>query len=270
LCKSSVPGLQTRIAYYRAEIAGAIEQRNQAVGYASEDGVLFLDDDIVFEPECVSRLWQAFANDPTLGGVNALIINQQYVPPGTVSRALFRLLHGRHEDSYAGKCIGPACNLLPEDRDDLPAVVEVEWLNTTCTLYRRSVLPSPPFITEDVGKLRLPTFPVEDLAMSLRVHKNWKLANARTARIFHNSQPGVHKRNVASMSKMELLNRHYLMVGLLNRNEFQDYLKLALFETFGVVTSLVSAQGWKRLPAVLSGLTSGIGVLITTKYTPRA
>src|SRR2546421_430614 len=194
LCKSPVPGLETQIVYYRAHIAGAIEQRNQAVSYASRDAILFLDDDILFEPECVVRLWEALQHDDSFGGVNAMITNQRYFPPGTISRTLFRLLHGRREESYAGKCIGPACNLLPEDRDDLPPVVEVEWLNTTCTLYRRKALPDPPFVTEQVGKqLHLPAFPMEDLALSLRVRKNWKLANARTAKIFHDSQSGVHK-----------------------------------------------------------------------------
>lgn len=271
LCKASVPGLETRILYHRADVPGAIEQRNQAMTYASQEAILFLDDDILFEPECVIRLWEALQSDESLGGINALITNQRYFPPGTVSRTLFRILHGRHEESYAGKCIGPACNLLPEDRDDLPLVVEVEWLNTTCTLYRRKALPDPPFITEHVGKqLYLPAFPMEDLAMSLRVRKRWKLANARTAKIFHDSQSGVHKSNVALMSKMELLNRHYLMARVLDRRRFPDYLKLALFETFGVVTSLTSVRGWKRLPAVLSGLISAIRVMITAKDSQQA
>jgi glycosyltransferase involved in cell wall biosynthesis len=263
LCSASVPGLETQIVYHRAEVPGAIEQRNQAMTYASQEAILFLDDDILFEPECVIRLWEALQADESLGGINALITNQRYFTPGTVSRTLFRILHGRREESYAGKCIGPAFNLLPEDRDDLPAVVEVEWLNTTCTLYRRKALPVPPFITERVGKqLHLPAFPMEDLAMSLRVHKNWKLANARTAKIFHDSQSGVHKSNVASMSKMELLNRHYLMTRVLERRRFPDYLKLALLETFGIVTSLTSLRGWKSLPAVLFGKLAAIGTVM--------
>lgn len=266
LCRIGVPGLETEIVYHRADVPGAIEQRNQAMSYASQDAVLFLDDDIFFEPECVIRLWEALQSDVSLGGINALITNQRYFPPGTVSRTLFRILHGRREESYAGRCIGPAFNLLPEDREDLPTVVEVEWLNTTCTLYRRKALPDPPFITEHVGKqLYLPAFPMEDLAMSLRVHKHWKLANARTAKIFHDSQSGVHKSNITSMSKIELLNRHYLMTRILERRRFPDYLKLALSETFGVVTSLTSARGWKALPAVVFGKISAIGAMLTAR-----
>ena len=271
LCRASVPGLATRICYHKAHVAGAIEQRNQAMSYAAQETILFHDDDILFEPECVVRLWEALNNDESLGGVNALITNQKYFPPGTVSRTLFRILHGRREESYAGKCIGPAFNLLPEDRDDLPPVVEVEWLNTTCTLYRRKALPRPPFITEHIGRqIYLPAFPLEDMTLSLRVRKHWKLANARTAKIFHDSQSGTHKSNIASMSRMELLNRHYVMTRLLERRRFRDYLKLALAQTFGVVTSLTSVSGWKTLPAVVSGKLSAIGLMLAARNSHHA
>jgi glycosyltransferase involved in cell wall biosynthesis len=267
LCKSAVPELKTKIIYHRAIVAGAIEQRNQAMSYATQDSILFMDDDIILEPECLARLWVALNGDESIGGVNAMITNQRYFTPGTVSRTLFRILHGRHEPSYAGKCIGPACNLLPEDRDDLPEVVEVEWLNTTCTLYRRAALPNPPFITHQVNEeLRIPAFPQEDLALSLRVRKNWKLANARTARIYHDSQPGAHKANVAESNRVWLISRHYLMTRLLDRRRFSDYMKLILAEVFGVASVLTSAKEWQRLPTVLSGKLRALPTILTVRY----
>jgi glycosyltransferase involved in cell wall biosynthesis len=270
LCRMNIDGLESRIVYHRAHVAGAIEQRNQAMTYVSQEAVLFLDDDIILEPECVIRLWRALESDPEIGGVNALITNQRYLPPGRVSRTLFRILYGRRLDSYAGKCIGPAVNLLPEDREDLPEVTEVEWLNTTCTLYRRAALPNPPFIAHQVkGALRIPAFPQEDLALSLRVRANWKLANARTARIYHDSQPGIHKANVSAAAKVELINRHYLMTKLLRRTSLSDHLKLALIEAFGIVTVLTSAKEWLALPLVLAGKLKAIPVLLTVKYPPE-
>lgn len=269
LCRTEIPGLASRIVYQRARVAGAIEQRNQAMAYVTQQAVLFLDDDIIFEPECISRLWRALASDPALGGVNALITNQRYLPPGLVSRTLFRVLHGRRLETYAGKCIGPAVNLLPEDRAELPDVVAVEWLNTTCTLYRRAALPTPPFITEQVnGALRVPAFPHEDLALSLRVGRSWKLANARTARIYHDSQPGAHKTDLAAVAQVELINRHYLMTGLLRRRRLVDYLKLALIEAFGVVSVLRVGKEWRALPSVLAGKLRALPVLLTVKYPP--
>ncbi len=270
LCRTEISGLESRIVYHRAHVAGAVEQRNQAMSYVTHDAILFLDDDIILEPECIIRLWQALNSDSKIGGVNALITNQRYLTPGRASRTLFRLLYGQALSSYAGKCIGPAVNLLPEDRDDLPEVVEVEWLNTTCTLYRREALPDPPFISHKLKDgLRIPAFPQEDLALSLRVGQHWTLANARTARIYHDTQPGIHKADITAAAKVELINRHYLMTSLLGRRRLSDHLKLMLLEVFGNVTALKSAKEWKQLPFVLAGKLKALPVLLTVKYPPE-
>ncbi len=41
-----------------ADIRGAAAQRNQGVAAATQPFLWFFDDDIVFEPECVARLWR--------------------------------------------------------------------------------------------------------------------------------------------------------------------------------------------------------------------
>jgi len=59
-------------------------------------------------------------------------------------------------------------------------------------MYRREAIPSPPFPEHFSGYSMM-----EDLTLSLVVGRKWKLANARTARIYHDSQPGTHKSNSA-------------------------------------------------------------------------
>ena len=174
-----------QIIWERAKERGAAVQRNQGLARAGQLVIWFFDDDILFQPDCVARLWAALQSDAGLGGVSAMITNQRYQPPGRPSRLMFRLMAGKAETSYAGRVLGPAVNLLPEDRDDLPDVVAVDWLNTTCTLYRREALPQPPFPDNFTGYSLM-----EDLTLSLTVGSHWKLANVRTARIYHDSQPG--------------------------------------------------------------------------------
>ncbi len=262
LCQTSIPELATKILYHRATVVGAATQRNQAMHYASQNTIWLLDDDIIFEPDCLARLWAALQSDSYLGGVNAMITNQRYLPPGRVSRLLFPLLHGRFEASYAGKCIGPALNLLPEDNPNLPEVVPVEWLNTTCTLYRREVLPQPLFPPIFQGYSLM-----EDVTLSLVVGKTWKLANARTAQIFHDSQPGDHKSNVAVLAKMELVNRHYVMTRILGRSQPEDYFKLVILELFKITASLISASGWLSLPALILGKIRAIKEILSSQDT---
>jgi glycosyltransferase involved in cell wall biosynthesis len=261
LCQSPIPGLASQIRYYKATEIGAATQRNQAMRHATQQVIWLMDDDILLEADCLMRLWTALQSDPAIGGVNAMITNQRYLPPGSVSRTLFQLLHGRVEASYAGKCIGPALNLLPEDASDLPEVVTVEWLNTTCTLYRREALPSPLFTSHFTGYSLM-----EDVTLSLTVGRSWRLVNARTARIFHDSQPGDHKNSRGVLAKMELVNRHYVMTQILGRRSLQDYLKLGVLQLFEVVTSLVSVRGWQELPILLGGKVEAIAQILTAKY----
>jgi GT2 family glycosyltransferase len=242
-------GPLVRVQWSSSEVPGAASQRNQGVAYTTQPFVWFFDDDILFEPNCVERLWNAIKSDRQLGGVNAMIVNQRYQPPGFISRAIFIFMHGRREKSFAGKLIGPAINLLPEDRDDLPEIVPVEWLNTTCTIYRREALPDPPFNSFFTGYSLM-----EDVAISQRVgQRGWKLANARTARIVHDSQPGEHKLDVAAQSAMELQNRYYVMTEILQRNSFVDHLRLGLWELFSIASACATPMDRKRLPRLLAG-----------------
>lgn len=248
----------TSVRWFAAEVSGAAPQRNQGVVLATQPFVWFFDDDIIFEPNCVERLWRAIESDATLGGVNAMIVNQQYHPPGFISRTMFTLMHGRREKSFAGKVIGPAINLLPEDRQDLPEVVPVKWLNTTCTIYRRKALPNVPFDSFFSGYSLM-----EDLALSLRVGRQWRLANVRTARIRHESQSDGTK-DIRELAKMELINRHFVMTRILNRRSWSDLARLTAWELFGIASGVAQPGGARRLPAVLAGKISSISQLLKT------
>lgn len=228
LCKQNYPIIQ----WIKAKIKGAATQRNEGIDLVQTEFVFFMDDDIVFEEGCIEKLWAAINNTNDTGGINAMITNQQYHAPGSLTKFMYRLMHGKKLHSYAGMCIGPAWNLLPEDSDHLPAIQPVEWLNTTCTMYRKAALPIPAFSTHFTGYSLM-----EDVCLSLEVAKKWKLLNARTARIFHDSQPGTHKKNDFELAKMELVNRYYVMSKILGRTGFKNYIKLLLFQLFGIMTS---------------------------------
>lgn len=249
ICEEGVLGLSSQMRWIKALECGAATQRNQGIAVATQPLIWFLDDDILFERDCVRRLWSAIESDQQLGGVNAMIVNQRYQMPGAISRFMFTLMHGRAEKTFAGKVIGPAINLLPEDRDDLPDVVPVEWLNTTCAIYRREALPDPTFPELFVGYSLM-----EDLALSLNVGKRgWKLANVRTARIFHDSQPSPHKLDVAAVAAMELLNRHYVMTQVLEQRKSTDYLRLLGWEIFSILSTTTTSHGRRNLGSVIQG-----------------
>lgn len=178
-----------------------------------------------------------------------MISNQSYLNPSRLSRLLFGFLGGSTAGGFAGRWLGSVLNLLPEDRSDLPEVVHTEWLNTTCTLYRREALPDPPFPEWFHGYSLS-----EDLLLSLEVQKRgWKVANVRTARIYHDSQGGAHKADQAKVVAMEVYNgwrigRMYsdLSPGRLGVN-------LAAVQLYKLLASLSRPAEWKMFAARLRG-----------------
>lgn len=240
------------VVYEKAVVKGAAQQRIQAIQLSTSNFIFFMDDDIIFEEWCVERLFNGFMQGARVGGVNAMITNQRYTTPGFVTRTMYIILSGQRLKTWAGKAIGPVWNLLPEDEAHLPDYVECEWLNTTCTMYRKAALPNPLFPDSFHGYSSF-----EDVTLSLNVAKNWTLLNARTARIFHDSQPGDYKSNPVHISEMEVVNRHYVMTQVMGHRKVKHYGQLFLFEMFKLAAMFASPSQIRALPRVILGKMKG-------------
>ena len=224
--KSEKYNLPGEIVYKKACQKGAAVQRNEGVELAKYDIIGFMDDDIFLEPCCIENLWNA-CQDANVGGVNALITNQQFVIPGFITRTFYKLMDGKKAKQPGGKLLGPLINILPADDQNLGQIIPVEWLNTTCTFYNKKYLPHPPFDLHFKGYSLM-----EDVALSIRVGKLAKLYNVRTARIFHDTQPGTEKNNIAIMAEMELVNRYYVMKNVAALTGWKPYVKLFFQQLF--------------------------------------
>ncbi|MBS1565209.1 MAG: glycosyltransferase family 2 protein, partial [Bacteroidetes bacterium] len=224
-----------------AEKKGAAAQRETGLLQAACPYILFMDDDIEFYPHCFRNLW-AQLQAKKAGGVNALVINQQFAEPGKITRMVYKLLGGGKLSSFAGKCFGPAINLLTNKDSGSEDAIPVDWLNTTCTLYPRNVLPCPLFPAIFDGYSFM-----EDVAMSMEIGKAHSLYTIKSAVIFHDSQPGNDKSNLARMSEMELVNRHYIMRKVMGKKGITPLLQLAGFQLFGALAGkqLFKSAFWK-------------------------
>jgi glycosyltransferase involved in cell wall biosynthesis len=239
------------IQYAKAIVKGAAHQRSQALSMTSLPFVCFMDDDILLEPYCIQRVFDGFSQDDNIGGVVAMITNQRYFKPGSFTKFMYRLFDG-NRSTWAGRVIGPAWNILPEDDPLLPEYVKCDWMNLGCTIYRTAALPNPVFPEHYKGYSMF-----EDLTLSLTVGRNWTLLNARTARIFHDSQPGDHKSRIVQLSEMEVLHRHYIMKEVLRRNGFKDYMKLIAFELFQASALFRNRSSLRLLPGIMVGKFKG-------------
>lgn len=240
--KQRFPDLESEILHIPALQKGAAIQRNQGIELAKNNIIGFADDDVLLEPKCIEILYYSLKNNPKCGGISATISNQSFHPLGRISKIAYRIMGLDISQPLPGKCLGPVITFLPDKPSQHPNIVEVDWLNTTFTLYRKQALPSPVFDRHFTGYSLM-----EDLALSLRVGKNWILLNSPRAVIYHDSQPGEEKNNLLIMAEMDLVNRYYIMKSILHKNSFKHKLQLLLQQLFsGIATQqLFKLRYWK-------------------------
>ncbi len=77
------------IYLYETHHKGAASARNSAIDRADTDILVFLDDDVVLEPDFLKELLAVYEQFPEVGGVSGVVTN--YVRPSLASRIMRRL-----------------------------------------------------------------------------------------------------------------------------------------------------------------------------------
>lgn len=233
---------------------GAAAQRNQGQARATQPYLLFLDDDVDPEPDCLEVLWTALQADAGLGGCAAMITNQYYHPPGPGLRLAYGVLGCPREGTLAGTCQGPALHFLPalDGRGARPGH-QVDWMNLCFSLFRREAVPVPALLPHFKGYSLM-----EDAAMTLEIAKRWRLAADPRARIFHDTQPAGYKDRAYAREKMEVINRWFVMRVVLGRDSLLWDLRQFGYQLLMLLVPLRQPGAWPRLPRALAGKVAGL------------
>ncbi|MEQ1731648.1 MAG: glycosyltransferase [Vicinamibacterales bacterium] len=204
--------LDLPVVYRRTAPPSAALQRNLGVSVAAGDIVLFLDDDGYPEPDCFEKMLDILDGDTEgrVGGVGVLIRNQLCPPPSPKAKRWLDFLADEPLPSYSGKVLGPAIAVGTEP-SALHDVVQVDWLNSGCTAYRKKALPDEGFNRRFFGYSYM-----EDVDLSLRVARHHALVVHRGAFMYHDSQPSRFKAPYAR-ARMVVQNRYYVMTVTLGR-----------------------------------------------------
>ena len=89
-----IKGEKTRFLYlHETNHSGAASARNSAIDRTKADILIFLDDDVVLEPDFVGELLNVYEKYPTVGGVSGVITN--YSPPSLSWRIVGEALMDR-------------------------------------------------------------------------------------------------------------------------------------------------------------------------------
>lgn len=254
-----------RFSAFRATQRGAAIQRNEGVAMATGNVIGFCDDDVDFAPECIARLRDFLSSHPDFGGVAATVTNQAPRRVGKLTRAVLGLFDTGSEDAtpYDGRVIGPGLNIYPIFDPKGHPVRETEWLNLGATLYRRIVLPNPLF-----DSVFLTYSSCEDVGLSCRVARRGRLAVLRDAQIFHDSQPGDHKSDVAAVVRMEALNRFFIATKILGHQPVRTWFQLLAWYCFCLAANM-KRSGRVRAVREFLGAVHGLSQLAGEDHEKR-
>jgi glycosyltransferase involved in cell wall biosynthesis len=191
------------VLHLRAEATSSARQRNQGATLVRSPLIAFVDDDVELPSELFERLLNSFATDQadTIGGVSARIEGMAHFPPGPLLRLYYRLQAGFDHPHYGACLFGLGINCLPCYLPDDPALIPSDWLNSTCTLYRRDLF----------DRERFPAFDgysfMEDVHLSFRIGRTHRLYFHRDATYRHLDEPTRFKRDLPRRIRMQMVNR---------------------------------------------------------------
>jgi GT2 family glycosyltransferase len=261
LVREHISEVPFQLFYLAAEARSAARQRNQGARSVTTDLLFFLDDDVVLEDGFISNIVEVFERDTQklVGGVGGTVVNEVYTAPSRLNSLLLRFCIGPVQGSYAGRLLGPALNFLPADT---PEPQSVDWLRSGCVAYRREVFAEFLFSNSFQGY----SF-AEDVHLSARIAKRFKLLSTGRARLYHKSLGGRTHRDWTALGEMIICNRHEIMVHVLQRRAFLHYIRLVLAEfIYSPAASMWNGGQWGhpgRTALMTWGKLRGLAKIIT-------
>jgi GT2 family glycosyltransferase len=167
------------VRYYFHHERNCARQRNFAIGQATYDNLLLIDDDVLVDPGWAEELFKPIWSDERVGATMGNVTNQQMPSPTPFFRIYRILLHGRNRGLKAGLLVGAALpNGFPTSAQDL---IPCEWIGGGVSALRREAFESiggfAPFFTG--------SSPGEDLDLGYRLSRKWKVYYVPSATCTH-------------------------------------------------------------------------------------
>ena len=215
------------VKHIKVNPPNAVRQRQAAIKIASGDFLLFLDDDVVLEPDCVANLSELMKTDADVVGVTADFNNQTWPEPTKVWEWYLRYALGFTRGEWQGRVIGPLLrfgyNPVPDSSTDM------EWLGTCNSLVRRAAYDQAGGFSDFF--LHRCTIN-EDIDLSLKLSATGRILFCPAARMAHHHAPG-GRVSLFQAAEDDLFNRYFI---------FRRTLKYGLPRAFGLVLLYFSVE----------------------------
>lgn len=214
-----------QLKYVASEIRSAAVQRNLGVKHTKSDAVVFLDDDVVLEPEFLAELLSPFTMDKRneVGGVGGTISNAIPSPMSCVNKWMLRLVLGVSPEQCAGKVIGPAVQF--PHAGGKGEVRQVDWIPSGVCAYRKEIFEQYSFGEAFQGYSFM-----EDVELSVRVGQQFTLLQATGARLYHKGLGSSSRMDWVPYGESRIINRHHVMVHAMGKRGGRNVARLFCYE----------------------------------------
>ena len=235
------------LLYLRSE-KGLCTQRNVALDHATGDIIFFFDDDVELEPTYIEKVMECFAMEmsPPVGCVQGTLID----PPGTIGGwkskvyRSFGLTHWTSEQDPALYTAG-GVRFLTEPRE----IIEVPVAQGCRMAFRREVFEHERFVQFLPGYCQN-----EDVDMTFRVGKNWKILQTPHAKLLHKESPVSRIQYPAQLGQM--IFAHYYVFTRYRQKTPANVAQYAWSHS-GLMALALGRAVIKAQPEVLRGIKDG-------------
>jgi GT2 family glycosyltransferase len=203
----------------------AVRQREAAIKVATGEFLLFLDDDVVLEPECVANMIGLLKSNSDVVGVAADFNNQPWPQPTRVWQLYLHYILRLREGEWQGKVVGP---LLRFGYNPVPAhPVPMQWLGTCNSLVRHSAYSQ----AGGFSKFFLHRCTInEDVDLSLKLSRIGRILFCPGARMAHHHAPAGRVTTMLA-AEDDLFNRFYILRYTTRRSAVRSFWLVALYFT---------------------------------------
>ena len=182
----------------------AARQREAAIAVATGDLLLFLDDDVELEPQCLDELVKALEAEPDAAAVMADFSNESSMPT-RAWRLYLRMIHGIRAGEWQGRVIGPLLRYSFNPRP--PETRRCEWFGSGNSLVRRRAFEVAGGFS-DFFLYRSTTH--EDIDLAIRISRHGCILFSPHARLGHFHAPA-GRVSPQQAAEDDLFNRFHVL-----------------------------------------------------------
>lgn len=203
----------------------AVRQREAAIKIATGEFLLFLDDDVVLETQCVASMTELLKANSDVVAVTADFNNQTWPKPTRLWQWYLHHVLRLRNGEWQGRVVGP---LLRFGYNPVPAgPTLMEWLGTCNSLVRHTAF----LEAGGFSKFFLHRCTInEDVDLSLKLSRVGRILFCPAARMSHHHAPGGR---VTAMLAAEddLFNRFFILRDTVGMNALRAFWLVTLYVT---------------------------------------